>query len=520
MSLTLVLGGVRSGKSERAEALAIAAGGPVRYVATADDADPSMAARVEAHVARRPSNWTTSVARDDLLGAGPEQTVLVDGLGGWIAGVMARAGAFDADGTVFALIRERVLGQLDRLADAECDVIVVAEQAGDGLLPSDSGSRRWLDLLGESTQRLARRAVHVELVVAGRPITLTQPPGSPAERWHGDQAVLPGDADHAVNVLAGGPPDWMRDALEAALTTGIERYPDERRACEALAALHGRDPEEVVPTNGATEALWLLPAALRPRLAACIGPAFGEAEAALRAHGVPVVGVQRDPAAGFAIDPARVPAAADLVIAGNPGSPCGTLHPSHTLLALRRPGRVVVVDEAFMDMVPGEAGSLIRDQLPDVIVVRSLTKSLALPGLRVGYAVAPVDIAQRLRDARPAWSCNALALAALEAAAKRPQAFADAADRARADRDDLAERLAQLPALRQWPSATNYVLVEVPDGHAALAELRRSRIAVRSAATFSGLGANHLRLTARDAAANERLAGALADALATQPAAG
>jgi histidinol-phosphate/aromatic aminotransferase/cobyric acid decarboxylase-like protein/adenosyl cobinamide kinase/adenosyl cobinamide phosphate guanylyltransferase len=520
MALTLILGGTRSGKSERAEELALASGNRVHYVATAEATDRAMAARIAAHTSRRPTAWRTTQAADELVAATPDaETLLIDGLGVWIAGVMHRAGALGADPALPVLdsVRERVLGQVDAVAQAGTrgDVIVAAEQAGEGVLPRDECSRAWLDLLGDACRRLAARATHVELVVAGRPLVLTGGTTSePANRWHGDRAVRAGDADHAVNVMTGGPPAWMRRALEDALVTEVDRYPDEGPAVEALAMLHDRSADEIVPTNGATEALWLLPAALRPRLAVCVQPIFGEADAALSAHGVNVASVIRDPERGFALDPAQVPTQADLVVLGNPGSPCGTLHPAHAALALRRPGRVVVVDEAFMDLVPGEPGSLAAMRLPDVIVLRSLTKSLALPGLRVGYALAPPALAQRLRDVRPAWSCNALALAALSEAARRPEVFADAAERARGERDDLSRRLDAVEGVRQWPGAANYILVQVPDGPGVLDALRRRRIAVRSAATFPGLGANHLRLTARDAAANAHLVAALADALA------
>src|SRR5262249_57138930 len=110
-------------------------------------------------------------------------------------------------------------------------------------------------------------------------------------------------------------------ALVAALDRDAGRYPAETAAVAALAERHGRAPEEIVPTNGAADALWLLPAALRPRLAACVHPGFTEAEAALRAHGVPVARVLRDPARDFAPDPAAVPAEAALGIVGNPAAP-------------------------------------------------------------------------------------------------------------------------------------------------------------------------------------------------------
>lgn len=526
MGLTLVLGGTRSGKSEHAEGLAHATGLPVRYVATADPGDPGMAARIDAHAARRPGDWQTVIAGDGLAAAVCEgragRCVLLDGLGTWIAGVMHRMGAFDAGpaavAPALAAVRDEVEALARAAAGAPEPAIVVAEEAGHGVLPPDAGSRAWLDALGDAIQRLSAAAERAVLVIAGRPLELpprpTAEPGEADLRRHGDELVEPGHADHAVNVLAGGPPEWLRKALRRALEAGVESYPAEAGTAAVLAALHGREPEEIVPCNGAAQALWLLPAALRPRLAACVHPGFTEAEAALRAHGVAVARVLRDPEAGFALDPGAVPAAADLVIVGNPASPSGTLDPAAALLALRRPGRTLAVDEAFMDLVPGEPESLVREALPDVIVVRSLTKSLAVPGLRAGYAVAPRPLAARLRSVRPPWSCNALALAALREAALRPGALAQAAERAQAERKDLETRLAEVPGLRLWPAAANFVLVRVPDGPAALARLRAARIAVRPAGSFPGLTPDHLRITARGPGENGQLVAALAEAVA------
>ncbi|MGH3041215.1 MAG: aminotransferase class I/II-fold pyridoxal phosphate-dependent enzyme [Gaiellaceae bacterium] len=332
-------------------------------------------------------------------------------------------------------------------------------------------------------------------------------------RRHGDQELRPGVADHAVNVLAGGPPAWLREALEAALEDDTGRYPDERAAREAIAGLYGRDPAAVVPTNGAAEALWLLPLAFRPRLAAYVHPAFTEGEYALRIHGIDVVRVLRDPDEGFALDPGAVPAEADLVVVGNPVSPAGTLDPCAALLGLLQDGRTLVVDEAFMDLVAGEDESLVRESLDDVVVVRSITKSLGVPGLRAGYAVATGANADRLRAARPPWSANALALAALTATVQRPEALAQAGARARAEREDLEHRLARVPGVRRWPSTGNFCLIEVEDGEAVVGRLAERSIAVRPAASFPGLGPGHIRLTARTPAENERLVVALEEAL-------
>ena len=499
VSLTLVLGGTRSGKSAHAERLALATNTPVRYVATALDADGSMAARIAAHVARRPAEWETIDAGDSLADAVlAGGCTLIDGLGVWLA---TPRGDW-VDPLIAAAARDHV--------------IVVAEEAGMGMLPMHPGARDWLDALGEAAQRLSAAADRVDLVVAGRALTLHGPAPTSDQglRHHGDRDVAPGDADHAVNVIAGGPPEWLREALERALRDDAARYPDERAAIEALAGTHGRAPEEIVLTNGAAEALWLLAPAVRPRLAAVIQPGFTETEVGLRAHDVPVFQVLRRAEAEFQFNSSDVPEAADLVVVGNPGSPCGTLHPAAQILALRRPGRTIVVDEAFMSFVPGERESLAAEPLSDTIVVRSLTKLVSIPGLRVGYAIAAKPLSDALRAARPPWSANALALAALRAAAEHRADTAKAAVRATAEREDLAAQLARLDGVRTWPSVTNFCLVEVPDGASVVAALRAQRIAVRPAASFPGLGPNHIRITARDPQANARLVHALQEAIA------
>ncbi|MDQ2759367.1 MAG: hypothetical protein M3Y17_02740, partial [Actinomycetota bacterium] len=97
--------------------------------------------------------------------------------------------------------------------------------------------------------------------------------------------------------------------------------------------------------------------------------------------------------------------------------------------------------------------------------------------------------------------------------AGRPDALAAIAQRASAEREDLERRLAGVAAVRTWPSAANFCLLEVADGPATVAALRERRIAVRSAASFPGLGPGHLRVTARAPQENERLVAALAEAV-------
>jgi histidinol-phosphate aminotransferase len=339
-------------------------------------------------------------------------------------------------------------------------------------------------------------------------------PAAPAElRLHGDTMVGAGQLDFAVNIVPGGPPAWLRRELHAALDRAAA-YPDERPAAEALAARHGRPPGEVVCANGSAEAFWLLAGVMRPSLAVVVQPSFTEPEAALRAAGHAVEPAWRDPV-GFALDPNAVPRDADLVVVGNPNNPTGGLDPAATVAGLARPGRVLVVDEAFMELTPDEAESLAgRRDLPGLVVVRSLTKLWGLAGLRAGYVLAPEEIATALRAARQPWSVNALACAALAAWAREGAAHAHRlVGQVAAAREQLATALGALPGVRVWPSAANFLLLRVPDGPAVLTALAARGVAVRPCHTFPGLTPDHLRAAIRDPADNQRLVDALREVL-------
>jgi histidinol-phosphate aminotransferase len=332
-------------------------------------------------------------------------------------------------------------------------------------------------------------------------------------RFHGDTVAGSGQLDFAVNVVPGGPPGWLLEALRDGLSRAAA-YPDEGPAIAAVAARHRRPPDEVVLLNGSAEAFWLLAQVLRPELAVVVAPSFTEPEAALRATGHQVQRVWRDPD-HFHLDAAAVPAEADVVVTVNPNNPTGTLDLAATLAGLARPGRVLVVDEAFMEFTAGETESLAgRRDLPGLVVVRSLTKLWGLAGARVGYLLAPPQTAGLLRAARQPWTVNGLACAAL--AAWADQGAEHAAHRVRrlaAIREQLAAALAALPGVRIWPSAANFLLLHVPDGPAVINGLATRGIAVRPCHSFPGLISNHLRVAVRDPADNQRLVDALGAAL-------
>jgi histidinol-phosphate/aromatic aminotransferase/cobyric acid decarboxylase-like protein len=335
-------------------------------------------------------------------------------------------------------------------------------------------------------------------------------------RHHGDLEVGPGLVDLAVNVRADAPPAWLRAVLHAALDASAG-YPDAGPARAAVAAAHGRPPAEVLLAAGAAEVFTLLARALRPRRAVVVHPSFTEPEAALRAAGHPVERLLLPAADGYRLDPAAVPADADLVVLGNPTNPTSVLHPAAAVAALARPGRVLVVDEAFADTVPGEPESLARrTDVPGLVVVRSLTKTWGLAGLRVGYALGEPALVARLAAQQPHWPVSTPALAAL-AACSTPAARAEADAAARELAGSRRVLLDALPPGVEVVAdpASSFVLLRVPGGAAVRERLRQGGWAVRRGDTFPGLSGDHLRVAVRDPATSRAFAAALAETLAS-----
>ncbi|WP_094103350.1 Rv2231c family pyridoxal phosphate-dependent protein CobC [Streptomyces phaeoluteigriseus] len=325
-------------------------------------------------------------------------------------------------------------------------------------------------------------------------------------RHHGDAEVRDdGSAlvDLAVNVRADTPPAWLRERIAASLT-GLAAYPDGRAARAAVAARHRLPVDRVLLTAGAAEAFVLLARALKVRRPVVVHPQFTEPEAALRDAGHSVDRVLLREEDGFRLDPAAVPEDADLVVIGNPTNPTSVLHPAATIAGLARHGRTLVVDEAFMDAVPGEREALAgRTDVPGLVVLRSLTKTWGLAGLRIGYVLAAPETIRELERAQPLWPVSTPALAAAEACVS-PPALAEAAraaHRVATDREYLLAGLAEFAdrgVQVAGPAQAPFVLVRVARAGAVRRELRARGYAVRRGDTFPGLGDEWLRIAVRD----------------------
>jgi histidinol-phosphate aminotransferase len=332
-------------------------------------------------------------------------------------------------------------------------------------------------------------------------------------RFHGDAEVGPGLVDLAVNVRQEPSPSWLTGPIAASLAH-LARYPDPTEATAAIGRRHGRPADEVLLTAGAAQAFSLLAQAFRPAHAVVVHPQFTEPESALRTAGHSVDRLVLSADDGFKLkDPV---ATADLVVIGNPTNPTSVLHPAEALARSAQRGRILVIDEAFADTVAGEPESLAaRRDLPGLLVIRSLTKTWGLAGLRIGYVLGPPDLIARLGEHAPLWSVSTPALAAAIACASERAVETERkiAIRLVTDRAHLVAALNRIGVPVAGQPASSFVLIRVKDGVRIREALRTHGFAVRRGETFPGLGPDWLRVAVRDTATSDAFVAVLSNLL-------
>lgn len=321
------------------------------------------------------------------------------------------------------------------------------------------------------------------------------------------------DFSASINPLGVG--DQVIKALQSSFSQ-LAHYPDTDAVelTAALAAYHQLLPTSVTVANGSTELIYLLPRLIQGRRALIIAPAFSEYAKALARHGWQVVYHELDPRQDFHLS---VPTLAtqlaegfDVLFVCNPGNPTGTLlsvDQIQTVYALcRGHGTFLVLDEAFMDFTEAASAKHIIAK-GGGIVLRSMTKFFAIPGLRLGYALGSPEVIAGLRSLREPWSVNTPAQRAGLAALAELDYQARTRQLIDSERDYLSSGLEALK-FTVYPSAANYLLVEMQPGFSAT-ELRNrllSRgILIRDCSNFVGLGHGFFRVAVRSRGENTRL---------------
>lgn len=338
-------------------------------------------------------------------------------------------------------------------------------------------------------------------------------------------------ADFSSNVWHGPLDPGLQAHLQDRIAT-VTHYPDPaaHSVRDLAASAYGLRPERALVTNGATEGIYLIAQAFRHRPVTILTPTFSEYEDACRLHGLEIHLQSWD-----TVGPATRFPEGGLVFLCNPNNPTGAaLPPDHLQRLLHgNPQSLFVIDESYIEftrsavsLLPGLAAC------PNALVLRSLTKSCRIPGLRIGFVFGHHGHISQLLQYKLPWSVNRLAIEAAGYIFCHRQRFTLPLDQLLADTVAWRNQLQMATGWRIHPSTTHYFLVEIiaaPAGPATFtagrppftaAALKKHLVKeygllIRDAANFKGLTPYHFRVACQTPAHNQLLTEALSQCTRT-----
>lgn len=328
--------------------------------------------------------------------------------------------------------------------------------------------------------------------------------------------------DFSANINPLGYPEW----LAAELSNNLEllvHYPDQgyRKLLATASSHYQAKAEEIIFANGSTEILYFLPRCTNISQALIPVPSYVDYLKVCLQHGFKVQTLPLKAEDNFLLQLERLEKqliTPCLVFLGQPNNPTGQTFDSQGLrqIALNHPECLFIVDEAFADFIPGQ-DRLYQDRPANVLVLLSLTKFYAIPGLRLGLAIGSPDMIRKLKSLLPPWSVNTLA----QAVGCRALEDTDFQKKSQRELQDLQQGLFnQLQAIDQltvFPSKVNFFLCQLKHQTVpGLAEtLLAHKILIRNCANYKGLDNTFFRIAIKDKQANEYLVQALTHCLDT-----
>jgi threonine-phosphate decarboxylase len=320
---------------------------------------------------------------------------------------------------------------------------------------------------------------------------------------HGDDGYQFGKeivADFSTNVWWGGEPAGLKEHIFQHWNT-INRYPEVLAESfrREVSEYHQLSPEQVLVCNGTAEAIYLLAHIFERKRTAIAVPTFAEYEDACRLHHHQLTFIAWEKLKDSEALAIELPDA-ELVFICNPNNPTGEVLTRHQLEVLlsRHPQTVFVVDEAYIAFTLAiESVVPLLTSYPNLVILRSLTKTFAIPGLRLGYVLASAAIIAQMERVKYPWSVNALAIEAGKFIIRKYAPIQPFLRTLLAEKEHFVSQLKQVPGLQIGESQTHYFLVQSLNMPAS--ELKRhlvdnDGILIRDAGNFRALSPRHFRL--------------------------
>lgn len=298
---------------------------------------------------------------------------------------------------------------------------------------------------------------------------------------------------------------------------------------EAIAAYAQVDAQAIAIGSGVMPLLGAALSALQPHRCLVPVPAFTEYRKVLDTCGVECCTITLTQETEFLLEVAVLAArlnatGAQALLLANPQSPSGRLMPAQELLRLHEAvsalGATTIVDEAFIDYAPEDSLTQWAAKIPGLVVLRSLTKFFAMPGLRVAYAVSCPEMRTAMESCTPAWPVSSIATEAARMVLQDRPLIAQTRATNATERGWLAEQLQAL-GLHVFPGSANYLLIKIDEIRNGVEFWRRliveHRVVLRCCANFEGLDEHYFRIGVRTRSENELLMRALKEVIDLAP---
>lgn len=275
-----------------------------------------------------------------------------------------------------------------------------------------------------------------------------------------------------------------------------------------IARRYSLTPRQVCVTNGATEAIYLIAQVFQGRTSAVLGPTFSEYADACRVHRHKVKPF-------YSLD--ALPEDAELVWICNPNNPTGEVRNKEDLKALvdSHPDKLFIFDQSYEYFtLKSLLGIKEAASFPNVILLHSMTKQYAIPGLRVGYFTASEGLTDDVRCRRMPWSVNSLAIEAAKYLLEEGDGISADIPQLLAERERLTNLLLATGMLEIWPTDTHYMLIKLRMGKAAALKdflAVNHGILIRDASNFEGLDERFFRIATQTPEENDKLVKAVSE---------
>ncbi len=314
--------------------------------------------------------------------------------------------------------------------------------------------------------------------------------------------------DFSANINPLGMADSIRKEIVENLNK-IEKYPDityfELKA--AISKFENICAENIILGNGAAEVLFNVVRGIKPKNALVLAPTFSEYEEAIRAVNGEIIYYKLIEKNDFHIQEDildYINSKLDLIFICNPNNPTGVITSKDLLIKIlfkaKQNNVIVIIDESFLDFIEEDLSMVSYiNEYYNLVIIKSLTKFFALPGLRIGYGLCRSAILQEeLQKITPAWNINVLAEVAVKAGLNDKKYISKSRKCLISEREYLYRELKQISELKVYEPSVNFILFKTLAKIDLKDELLKKNILIRSCSNYNGLSDSYYRIAVRN----------------------